>query len=75
MLLAIVAMLMGVPVLVLLVEVVASLKPTKEEAFERSELQPGARLTVIIPAHNEGQGVVPTLRDLKPQLAAGDRLG
>lgn len=74
MLLAIVATLMGVPVLVLLIEVISSLQPPKEEGFERSESRSRARLAVIIPAHNEGQGIVPTLRDIKPQLAPGDRL-
>ncbi len=32
------------------------------------------KIAVVIPAHNEGEGVLPTIADLKAQLKAGDRL-
>jgi cellulose synthase/poly-beta-1,6-N-acetylglucosamine synthase-like glycosyltransferase len=35
---------------------------------------PPPRIAVIVPAHDEGEGLLPTLADLKPQLGAGDRL-
>ncbi len=32
------------------------------------------RMTVLIPAHNEGGGILPTLRDVQSQLGAGGRM-
>src|SRR5215510_16197248 len=32
------------------------------------------RTTVLIPAHNEGAGILPTLRDVKAQIVPNDRI-
>jgi cellulose synthase/poly-beta-1,6-N-acetylglucosamine synthase-like glycosyltransferase len=32
------------------------------------------RTTVLIPAHNEGAGILPTIRDVQAQLGPGDRI-
>ncbi|ANW00444.1 glycosyltransferase family 2 protein [Bradyrhizobium icense] len=72
--LAALAGLLSVPVAVLLVEVIAALKAPKLEPFEVKELNIEKRVAVIVPAHNESVGLVPTLQDIKPQLGAGDRL-
>jgi cellulose synthase/poly-beta-1,6-N-acetylglucosamine synthase-like glycosyltransferase len=32
------------------------------------------RTTVLIPAHNEGEGVIPTIRDVQAQLGPNDRI-
>ncbi|MCK1642964.1 glycosyltransferase [Bradyrhizobium sp. 157] len=72
--LAALAGLLSVPVAVLLVEVIAALKAPKLEPFEAEELNTEKRVAVIVPAHNESVGLVPTLQDVKPQLGAGDRL-
>src|SRR5258708_4301849 len=32
------------------------------------------RTTVLIPAHNEGSGILPTIRDVQVQLGPGDRI-
>jgi cellulose synthase/poly-beta-1,6-N-acetylglucosamine synthase-like glycosyltransferase len=72
--LAALAGLLSVPVAVLLVEVIAALKAPKLEPFEAKELNIEKRVAVIVPAHNESVGLVPTLQDVKPQLGAGDRL-
>jgi glycosyltransferase involved in cell wall biosynthesis len=74
MLLTIAAGLIGVPVLVLLIEVIASLRAPKEQPFEQAALQSVARLVVVVPAHNEGAGIIPTLRDLSSQLNESDHL-
>jgi cellulose synthase/poly-beta-1,6-N-acetylglucosamine synthase-like glycosyltransferase len=74
MLLSALALLIGIPVLVLLIEVVASLRTPNELPSERVALQAPARLAVIVPAHNESSGIIPTLRDIRSQLGAGDRL-
>ncbi|WP_108514921.1 glycosyltransferase family 2 protein [Bradyrhizobium algeriense] len=72
--LAAMAGLLSVPVAVLLVEVIAALKAPRLEPFEVKELNIKKRVAVIVPAHNEGLGLVPTLQDIKAQLGAGDRL-
>src|SRR5262245_4757922 len=72
--LAALAGLLGVPVAVLLVEVIAALKAPRLEPFEVQELNSEKRVAVIVPAHNESLGLVPTLQDIKSQLRAGDRL-
>jgi cellulose synthase/poly-beta-1,6-N-acetylglucosamine synthase-like glycosyltransferase len=72
--LAAMAGLLSVPVAVLLVEVIAALKAPRLEPFEVRELNIERRVAVIVPAHNESLGLVPTLQDIKAQLGAGDRL-
>ncbi|WP_065754238.1 glycosyltransferase family 2 protein [Bradyrhizobium paxllaeri] len=72
--LAALAGLLSVPVAVLLVEVIAALKAPRLELFEVRELNSEKRVAVIVPAHNESLGLVPTLQDIKSQLRAGDRL-
>jgi cellulose synthase/poly-beta-1,6-N-acetylglucosamine synthase-like glycosyltransferase len=72
--LAALAGLLSVPVAVLLVEVIAALKAPRLEPFEVQELNSEKRVAVIVPAHNESLGLVPTLQDIKSQLRAGDRL-
>ena len=63
----------SIPVLIFFIEVVAAL------SHRDAPLQPvdrGAprRLAVVIPAHNESTGIVPTIADITPQLKHGDRL-
>src|SRR5437879_3182666 len=35
---------------------------------------PAHRTTVLIPAHNEGAGILPTIRDIQAQLGPNDRI-
>lgn len=60
-----------IPTLVLFIEVVASL-------FRRRHVNPvpakRLRVAVLIPAHNESGGLVPTLSDVRAQLSDRDRL-
>ena len=72
--LAALAGLLSVPVAVLLVEVIAALRAPRLEPFEAKELNIEKRVAVIVPAHNESSGLVPTLREIKAQLGAADRL-
>jgi cellulose synthase/poly-beta-1,6-N-acetylglucosamine synthase-like glycosyltransferase len=67
------AALLAVPAAVLLLEVLAALL-FRPHTFE-GETEPSRyRIAVLIPAHNEGVGLVPTLADTKDQLRPGDRL-
>jgi cellulose synthase/poly-beta-1,6-N-acetylglucosamine synthase-like glycosyltransferase len=57
------------------VEVVAALlhrRPTGRERAVSPDMDPS--VAVIVPAHNEGAGMLPTLGDIRRQLRPGDRL-
>lgn len=70
--LAIASGLMSIPVTVLFIEVVAALKtPRPARPLNRADAK---RVVVIVPAHNESAGIIPTIGDIRPQLQAGDRL-
>jgi cellulose synthase/poly-beta-1,6-N-acetylglucosamine synthase-like glycosyltransferase len=64
-------------VIVLAVEIVAGLL-TGPGGFDRDEPASGATLrpsvAVIVPAHNESAGILPTLADIRAQLTGRDRL-
>ncbi len=69
-----VAILLGIPVTVLLVEIGAATAwlPRKEQALSAAAARP--RTAVLVPAHNESASVLPTLEDIKAQLRSSDRL-
>src|SRR5438445_12127508 len=69
-----IAGLLSVPIVVLFVEVIAALHPLVEERLEVSNPNAPKRVAVVVPAHNESFGVIPTIGDIKPQLEEGDRL-
>jgi cellulose synthase/poly-beta-1,6-N-acetylglucosamine synthase-like glycosyltransferase len=65
--------LIAVPTLVLFTEVVAGCFFPRRQ--DRPVPIPGQnRVAVLVPAHNEGEGVLQTLVDVKAQLRATDRL-
>lgn len=66
--------LLSVPVAVLLVEIIAALKAPRLQPFEVQESNDEKRVAVVVPAHNESSGLVPTLQDIKAQLGVRDRL-
>src|ERR1700761_87287 len=63
----------SVPVLIFFIEVAAALSH-KERPVQPVDRCVPRRLAVIIPAHNESTGILPTISDIKPQLKDGDRL-
>jgi cellulose synthase/poly-beta-1,6-N-acetylglucosamine synthase-like glycosyltransferase len=73
-LLVVVATLLLIPVAVFCLEVIAAIALPQR----RLDLRPGhcvrRRLAVLVPAHNEGAGILPTLADIQSQLSPGDRL-
>lgn len=71
-LLAIIAVL-AIPVLVLLVQVLASLFWSKRDASIESA-NSNHSVAVIIPAHNESCGIFATIQSVLPQLKEHDRL-
>lgn len=73
--LAVLALLLALPVTVLFLEVVAALALRGRERSTIPMEQGGRRRTaVLVPAHNEGAGLLPTIADIKAQLGAHDRL-
>jgi cellulose synthase/poly-beta-1,6-N-acetylglucosamine synthase-like glycosyltransferase len=66
--------LLGIPVAVLLIEILASLNSVTEPSFDRSDFSEQKRVAVIVPAHNESTGIIPTIADIRAQLGPRDRL-
>ena len=67
------AIVLAIPVTVFVVEVIASVAlpprelPTPDRVYSES-------VAVLVPAHNESVGVLPSLADIKPQLKVSDNL-
>ena len=66
------ALLVGVPILILFVEVLAGAFLPRRPDESRSRVR--GRIAILVPAHNESAGLLPTLTDIKSQLLPGDRL-
>jgi cellulose synthase/poly-beta-1,6-N-acetylglucosamine synthase-like glycosyltransferase len=71
--LSILAGILCIPVLTIFFELVFARAPVRDELVETLEEQIGARTAIIVPAHNESAGILPTLMDIKPQLGPNDR--
>ena len=70
--LTVLALLLAVPVTVLLLEVAAAIAlPKRGLPSSRASRRP---LAVLVPAHNESAGLLPTIADIRAQLRAEDRL-
>jgi cellulose synthase/poly-beta-1,6-N-acetylglucosamine synthase-like glycosyltransferase len=67
--------LLAIPVVVLLAETIAAtLRPRWRPPPLPSEEGLRPTVAVLVPAHNEGKGLLPTVADIRAQLAEGDRL-
>lgn len=66
--------LLSIPIAVLFIEVIAALDAVVEERLEIAPPGVPKRVAVIVPAHDESTGIIPTIEDIKPQLGKGDRL-
>jgi cellulose synthase/poly-beta-1,6-N-acetylglucosamine synthase-like glycosyltransferase len=66
--------LIAVPVIVFFLEIVAATIRPVQEIFVDARNGNRARIAVIVPAHNESVGILPTLADIKAQLRPTDRL-
>ena len=65
------ALLLLIPVLVIAVQVVfACLRPPHKVALAQAPV----KIAVLVPAHNEAEGISATINSILPQLNAGDRL-
>jgi cellulose synthase/poly-beta-1,6-N-acetylglucosamine synthase-like glycosyltransferase len=71
-LLSVIAGCLAVPTFVFVIEICAACFVTRPG--EAAPAQRRGTVAVLIPAHNEGAGLVATLNDVKAQLRPGDRL-
>ncbi len=62
---------LAIAALVFFVEILAAIFSRKDEDHFRGKRPP---IVVLIPAHNEGRGILPTLTDIKSQIRESDRL-
>jgi cellulose synthase/poly-beta-1,6-N-acetylglucosamine synthase-like glycosyltransferase len=68
----ILSLLLLVPTLVFVAEVAAGCFFDSPHSKLLTPFHP--RVAVLIPAHNEGVGIIPTIEDIRRQLRAGDRI-
>lgn len=73
-LLVIVASLLATSVMVFFIEIVAAMALPQWQLPVRANRGVRQRIAVLVPAHNESSGLLPTLADIKSQLLPGDRL-
>jgi cellulose synthase/poly-beta-1,6-N-acetylglucosamine synthase-like glycosyltransferase len=73
-LLTIVAGLIAIPVAVFFLEIIAAIALPQRECAARPSASFRRRVAVLLPAHNESTGLLPTLADVRTQLLPGDRL-
>src|SRR5438552_3929554 len=63
-----------VPVAVFLVEIIAAIALRRRDSLITFNGEARGRIAVLVPAHNESAGLVPTLADIKTQMRPADRL-
>jgi cellulose synthase/poly-beta-1,6-N-acetylglucosamine synthase-like glycosyltransferase len=66
------AILLAIPVTTFIVEAITGLAPVSRSAVARPTWR--GRIAVLVPAHDEGVAMLPTLADIRSQLRAGDRI-
>jgi len=69
-----VAGLLSVQVAVYCIEIFAGIALPTGEFNKREATRVPGRVCVLVPAHNEGSGLLPTLNDIQPHLLPRDRL-
>jgi cellulose synthase/poly-beta-1,6-N-acetylglucosamine synthase-like glycosyltransferase len=72
-LLLLVAVPLAIAASVFLIEICAAIL-SKEPSLANCDAANRSRVVVLIPAHDESAGILPTLEDVKGQLQPGDRL-
>ena len=73
-LLAAVAGLLVIPAAVLCLEIIAAVALPQRQLAMRSGDGARQHVAILVPAHNESTGVLPTLLDIQRQMLPGDRL-
>lgn len=68
------AVLLAIPVAVFLVEAIAAIALPQRDCSESPNGGSRGRVGLLVPAHNESAGLLPTIADIKAQMRAADRL-
>lgn len=68
------AVFVAVPVCIFVVEIVAATVIPRREQEALQIARSHGTIAVLVPAHNESSGILPTLADIKAQLGPSDRL-
>jgi cellulose synthase/poly-beta-1,6-N-acetylglucosamine synthase-like glycosyltransferase len=68
------AVIVVIPAAVFLVEVIAAIAQPRRDLLVSPNGDVRGRIAVLVPAHNESAGLLPTLADIKAQMRAADRL-
>ena len=63
-----------IPAAVLVAEIASALLAGHSAEVQGSDCPTNIRIAVMVPAHNEGSGLLPTLNDIKHQLRTNDRV-
>src|ERR1700733_13845514 len=69
-----VAVALAIPVTIFVIEIVAASVLPQRNWVKSPTRDRRARCAVLVPAHNESAGLLPTLTDISAQLRAADRL-
>jgi cellulose synthase/poly-beta-1,6-N-acetylglucosamine synthase-like glycosyltransferase len=72
--LAVSASLLTIPIAILFLEVVAAITLPRRDRTPNQGDNFRGRVAVLMPAHNESSGLLPTIADIQGQLHPGDRL-
>lgn len=73
-LLTFLACLLAIPVAVFFLEILAAISLPLRRYSVPTNFEAPRRIALLIPAHNESAGLLPTVNDIKAQLRTGDRL-
>jgi cellulose synthase/poly-beta-1,6-N-acetylglucosamine synthase-like glycosyltransferase len=71
---AVLAVLLAIPALVFFIEIAAAIALPRRHDPVATSNRSRQRVAVLVPAHDESKGILPTLADIKGQMRAGDRL-
>jgi cellulose synthase/poly-beta-1,6-N-acetylglucosamine synthase-like glycosyltransferase len=71
--LAVIAGFLVIPVIVLCIEIVAAIALSIRPSVVPLRREKRRRVAVLLPAHNESMGLLPTVADIKSQLQPGER--
>lgn len=63
-----------VPSFILVLEIIMTLFSRRDNISQRPINSSRKKIAVLVPAHNESTGIIPTVEDIKSQLIAGDHL-
>jgi cellulose synthase/poly-beta-1,6-N-acetylglucosamine synthase-like glycosyltransferase len=66
--------LLAIPVVVFFVEIVAAITLSRRKLSLSAKNDPRRRVAVLVPAHDESRGLIPTVEDVMAQLHLRDRL-